>query len=116
MTDLSREEMNSRLESIETRLENRMRSLEDKIDNKFAQFDMRFSHLEASMHKTAADTIKWVIGTALVMGVSGITVMTFVLNNAVPKAPPAATPGNSTPIIIQMPAQPQASPGAAKIP
>lgn len=112
MTDISREEMNSRLESVETRLETRMRSVEDKLDSKFAQLDIRLTRLEASMHQTAADTIKWVIGTALVMGAVGVTVMTFVLNNALPKGPAPAT----APIVIQIPAQALSPPGAAKIP
>ncbi len=54
--------------------------------------------------------IKWMVGTAVVLGVAAITIMTFVLNNAVPK-PPAAAPLQPAPIVIytQQPA-PQTSP------
>lgn len=44
--------------------------------------------------------IKWMVGTAIGLGVAAITVMTFVLNNAVPKATPA-------PIVIAVPYPPQ---------
>jgi hypothetical protein len=37
-----------------------------------------------------SDMVKWVVGTAIVLGGTAITVMTFVLNNASPKTPPAA--------------------------
>ncbi|MBV7535830.1 hypothetical protein KW842_08640 [Duganella sp. sic0402] len=52
---------------------------------------------QVDMHKGFADMIKWVVGTAIVLGGSGITVITFVLNNATPKAaPPAPLP----PVVI----------------
>jgi hypothetical protein len=44
--------------------------------------------------------IKWIIGMATGMGLTAITVMTFVLNNAVPKAAPSPPP---QPIVIQLP-------------
>jgi len=75
-----------------------LRSIEEKLDTKFAQF-------ESNIHKGTAETIKWVVGTAIAMGVIGITIMTFVLNNAIPKAPTA----QPAPIIIQVPSTPPAS-------
>ena len=50
----------------------------------------------------------WIVGTAVALGAVGITVMTFVLNNATPKAPPS----QSAPIIIY--ASPPAAPAASK--
>lgn len=44
--------------------------------------------------------IKWMVGTAIGLGVAAVTVMTFVLNNAVLKATPA-------PIVIAVPYPPQ---------
>ena len=44
--------------------------------------------LQVEMHKGFADMIKWVVGTAIVLGGTALTVITFVLNNATPKAPP----------------------------
>jgi hypothetical protein len=47
-----------------------------------------------------ADTVKWMVGTAIGIGVAAITVGTFVLNNASPKAPAAQA---QPPIIINVP-------------
>lgn len=60
--------------------------------------------------------IKWMVGTAVVLGVAAITVMTFVLNNAVPK-PPTAQPLQPVPIVIYaQPATTSAPPLAAPQP
>ena len=55
--------------------------------------------------QAVSDLTRWIIGTALACMAAFITVITFVLNNAAPKAPttPAAQPA---PIIIQIPAPP----------
>jgi len=57
--------------------------------------------LRTELHKAVSDLIKWIVGTLFVAVALCVTLMTFVLNNATPKAPPTAT---SAPIIIQMPA------------
>jgi hypothetical protein len=44
--------------------------------------------LQVEMHRGFADMIKWVVGTAIVLGGTALTVITFVLNNATPKAAP----------------------------
>jgi hypothetical protein len=43
---------------------------------------------KAEMNDLKAELIKWIVGTAIGLGVAGITVMTFVLNNAVPHPAP----------------------------
>jgi hypothetical protein len=53
---------------------------------------------KADLAELASSLIKWMVGTAVGLGVAAITVMTFVLNNAVPKAPAA-----SAPIVITVP-------------
>lgn len=53
--------------------------------------------LRSEMLKGFADQTKWIIGTAFAGIAVFITVMTFVLNNAVPKAAPA------TPTVIVVP-------------
>lgn len=58
--------------------------------------------VRVEMHSMKAELVKWIVGTAIGLGVAGITVMTFVLNNAVPKAPSAAP----APIVITLPATP----------
>jgi len=76
-------DVRERLSTIETRLDHIETNMATKED---------FAHFTATM-------IKWMVGMFLGAGVAAITVMTFVLNNAIPKAPPA-TP---TPIVIQLP-------------
>lgn len=86
-------------------------------DDKLTKIDARVTHIEAilptlatkadvqelraEMHDMRADLIKWIVGTAIGLGVAGITVMTFVLNNAIPKQPQA----QPAPIIINVPGQ-----------
>ncbi|SHN18840.1 hypothetical protein SAMN02787076_03926 [Rhizobacter sp. OV335] len=54
------------------------------------------------MHKGFSDMVKWIVGSALGVAVGGITVMAFVLNNAVPKVP-VQTTVQPAPIIINVP-------------
>lgn len=94
MPEITREELTARLETIEVRMDGRLATIESKIDAKFAE-------LRTDMHKGTAELVKWVVGTAIAMAAVAITVMTFVLNNAVPKAPTAApAPSQPQPIII----------------
>ena len=65
---------------------------------------------KADFAEAMSAQVKWIVGTALGLGVAAITVMTFVLNNAVPK-PPSAAP---VPIVIY--AQPSASPPTVAAP
>ncbi len=73
--------------------------------------DVRLTKIETRLETTAtkADVqdsvnalIKWIVATSALLGVAAITVMTFVLNNAVPK--PANTQFTpASPIIITVP-------------
>ena len=77
-----------------TRIEARQTELADKV-----------GALQVEMHKGFADMIKWVVGTAIVLGGTALTVITFVLNNATPK--PAPTPPQSVVVYTQpMPVPP----------
>lgn len=65
---------------------------------------------KADVEKGFHDLVKWVVGTALVGIGLALTIMTFVLNNAVPKQPPAPAPAPQfiqapapQPIVIQLP-------------
>lgn len=103
-------------------MEKRVEKLEEFVDEARTELrgiDVRLTKIESRLDQTAtkADVteaingqIKWIVGTAIGLGVAGITVMTFVLNNAVPKAvsnPPV-------PIIINVP--PAAAPLASPVP
>lgn len=54
------------------------------------------------MHRESIATIEWMVGTAVVLGATAITVMTFVLNNATPPRNPPV------PVVQTAPAQPPA--------
>jgi len=84
------EETRDRLVRIETKLET-FATKEDLADAK-------------------ADLVKWIVGTAVALGSAAIVVMTFVLNNAVPKVAP---PPSQAPIIINVP-QPSATQPTSK--
>jgi hypothetical protein len=58
---------------------------------------------KAEVHDLKAEMIKWIVGTAIGLGVAAITVFTFVLNNATPKG---VAPQSAQPIVIYVPVQP----------
>ena len=104
-------------------METRIAKLEESADDarqRFVRIETRLeqtatkadlSALQVEMHRGFAEMIKWVVGTAIVLGGTALTVITFVLNNASPRAPlPAPLP----PIIIYTqppsPIQPPPSP------
>jgi len=62
-----------------------------------AELNEKIQALQIDMHKGFADMIKWMVGLTIVMGATAVTVMTFVLNNAVPKAP---LPAPQPPVIV----------------
>lgn len=97
---------------IETHLE-KIDSRLDKHDEMFVnvlarltKIETRLDHIESRMvtkedlAQLTATMIKWMVGMFVGSGITAITVMTFVLNNAVPKAPPAPP----IPIVIEVPA------------
>jgi hypothetical protein len=90
---------------IEARLDKHDEMFVNVIE-RLSKIETRLDHIEANMVTKAdlaemsATIIKWVVGMIFGSAVAAITVMTFVLNNAVPKAPPAPP----TPIVVQIPA------------
>jgi hypothetical protein len=54
---------------------------------------------KADLHELSSTMVKWIVGTVSGLGVVGMTVMTFVLNNATPKAASAPL----APIVITVP-------------
>jgi hypothetical protein len=64
---------------------------------------------KADLDEMSASLVKWVVGTAAALGAVAITVIAFVLKNAVPKVATASP----TPIIITIPA-PVAVPAPAR--
>lgn len=86
--------------AVETR--DRLTRIETKLDA---------TATKAEVHDLKAELIKWIVGVAIGLGAAGITVMSFVLNNATPK-PVAAAPAPLAPqpptIIINVPPSPPA--------
>ena len=92
--------MDSRVAKIEefvVEARERLMKIETRLDQTATKADI--GEIRVDMHKGFADMTKWVVGTAIGMSAAGIVVMTFVLNNAVPKGstPPPVQP---QPIII----------------
>lgn len=105
-------------------MEERVKKLEDgqqELKTQLVRIDTRLDHIETTMAtkadlaEMASSIIKWIVGTALVISGTAVTVMTFVLNNATPKAPAAP----QQPIVIYAPsaaAAPQPAPAPAAKP
>ncbi len=91
--------MEHRVTALETRLETILPTLATKGD---------LSALGTDMHKGFADMVKWIVVTAFAGLAAMVTIMTFVLNNAVPKAP-SQQQASQPPIIINVPGATQAA-------
>lgn len=104
MDAVSKEILDARLGTVDTKMDGRIATLEVRIDGKFsgvdAQFaevnvqfsgvDVKFAELRGEVQKGFADMTKWIVGTVVGVAAVTITIMTFVLNNAVPKVHAAA--------------------------
>lgn len=84
----------AKLEEFAAETRDRLARIESRLDGIDAHMATK-----ADLAELSARMIKWIAGTAIAMGAAAITVMTFVLNHAVPRAP-AAQPA---PIIITIP-------------
>lgn len=85
--------MEHRVTALETRLDTVLPTLATKAD---------LAELKSEVHKGFGEMVKWIVGTGFVGLAALITIMSFVLNNATPKAAP---PVQQAPIIINVPAQ-----------
>jgi len=85
----------AKLEDFADETRERLARIETRLEETATKADVEALRVE--MHKGFADIIKWMVGLAVVISATAITVITFVLNNAVPKTPPA-TP--QPPIIV----------------
>lgn len=90
-------------------LETDMKDVRDRLTRIEVRIDAIDSHMatKADLAEAMNGMVKWIVGTAVALGATAITVMTFVLNNATPKAPSSPT-SQPVPIVITMPAQPAA--------
>ncbi len=80
------------------RVESRLEQTSTKAD--LGEMRADIAEMKAGVSDMKSELIKWMVGTAIGLGVAAITVMTFVLNNAVPKS---VSPTQPASIVIQMP-------------
>jgi hypothetical protein len=117
MSDLTREELDARLETVEGRIDRRFAEADAKTEVRFAQaetrnetrfaelnakIDTRFAEADANLQRKINDVIKWMIGTAITATAIGAGIVGFVINNL------AARPAAPIVITIPAPAQPSA--------
>lgn len=107
MNAVSETKVDARISASEARSDARLAAIEAKMDVQFAQLTGQIHRIEAEVHRHSAETIKWVAGIVISATVLGLTIMTFVVNNAIPKAA-AVVP----PVVIAIPAPP--SPGDSR--
>ena len=95
-----------RFELIETRIDVRVEAIDAKLTAGLSSMELllarKFAEFDATLHKSTADTVKWVAGIVMGLGVIGISLMTFLLNNIPPKNPP---PTPAPVVIYAQPAQ-----------
>ena len=78
----------------------RLGKIEVRLDATATQADIQA--IRADIRDSAISLIKWIVGTGAILGAAAITVMTFVFNNAVPKANLAMP----APVVINVPSPP----------
>jgi hypothetical protein len=104
----------TKLEEFAAEARERFARIETRLDQMATRADLAegLGALRIEMHKEFAGMVKWMVGTAVVLGASAITVITFVLNYATPPKNPAAPLVQSAPaaqpapVIIQLPPYP----------
>lgn len=102
MTDLTRQEMTASLAANKAEVDARLANFDTSVKTGFAELRTDFAKMQSEMHKNTTDLIKWGIVTALGFATATIAILTFVINNAVPKAPAAAI-SQPAPIVITVP-------------
>lgn len=100
---------NGQMETRVTRLEEFAQETRDRLTRIETKLDTFAT--KADLQEMSGSMIKWMVGTAVGLGVAAITVMTFVLNNAAPKTAASASP---PPIIINVPSNPPPAPQPAQ--
>jgi hypothetical protein len=98
--DGSMEARLAKLEEFAADARERLAKIEVRLDQTATKADI--AELTSTM-------VKWIVGTVSGLGIAGITIMTFVLNNAAPKMPASAPPA---PIVIYAQPAPVATPPA----
>ncbi|WP_432377583.1 hypothetical protein [Duganella sp. P38] len=79
-----------KLEAFAADTRDRLARIESRLDQMATKADLaeKVGELKTEIQRSVNEMIRWMVGTAIGLGVAAITVITFVLNNATPKAPP----------------------------
>jgi hypothetical protein len=117
--------MDSRLDTISTHMLGEVRaviaemagerkSFEAKMEGNVAMIrellERRNAESAASLHKSINETLKWLVGIVLAIATLSLAYLTFLINNATPKAAPPAP----APIVIYAQPQPLAAPAPSR--
>ena len=99
--------IDAKIESVRAGMGGRLDAFEANVNGRFAETNAKIDQLGADLRKEIAESsarmVQWMVGIFLASMAIFITVMTFVLNNAVPKAAPAAPPLQPmAPVIIHL--------------
>jgi hypothetical protein len=111
MNELTREEMNARLGTVEERMDARFAEAMANFNARFdasdaktearlaetdAKMELRFAQAEAQLDRRIGDLIRWMVMTAIAATGVGIAGLALILNSVTSKPP--------TPIVISVPA------------
>lgn len=90
-----------KLEEFATETRERLAKIEARLEQMATRADM---------HEGFNRIITWIVGVAIVLSTTAVTLMTFVLNNAIPRA--AGSQPAPIVITVPQPAPPQTLPDA----
>ena len=91
MGEMTRDEIDARFAAIQVQLDHRFAAMT-------AELRLEIQKNSSDMQKVATAIIKWVVGMVVGASAVALTVMTFVLNNAVPRHPVASS--SPIPVVI----------------
>ncbi len=106
MTDLTRQEVDSKLAESEAKVDARLANFSTTMKTGFAELRAEMQALRAEMHKTAAELLKWGAGIAFAAVATTVGLLSYLNKAAEKPAPPPQVP-----IIIFVPAVPQVPSG-----
>lgn len=78
-----------RLEEFAAVTGERLARIESRLEDMATKADLaeKVGELKSEIHRTSNETIRWIVGMVVGLGVAAITIITFVLNYAMPRAP-----------------------------
>nr|WP_315215007.1 hypothetical protein [uncultured Duganella sp.] len=101
-----------KIEAVRAGMDGRLDAFEANVNGRFAELNAKIDKSVAELRKDIAEfsarMVQWMVGIFLASMAIFITLITFVLNNAVPKTAPATPP-----VIIQLSPQGLAIPPPA---